>query len=99
MKVVSKLVDLELHIDRIERQGNVLLVHRDPKRSIPTTIHIAPNDIVELLKMMLKSGGLWQFLLLMPWLCFGSKKPGKIESSTDSNTQPPNGHQKWDPWE
>jgi hypothetical protein len=48
---------------------------------------------------MLKSGGLWQFLLLMPWFCFGSKKPGKIESSTDSNTQPPNGHQKWDPWE
>jgi len=83
MKVVSKLVDLELHIDRIERQGNVLLVHSDPKRSIPTTIHIAPSDIVELLKVMLKSGGLWQFLLLMPWLCFGSKKPGKVESSTD----------------
>ena len=99
MKVVSKLVDLELHIDRIERQGNVLLVHSDPKRSIPTTIHIAPSDIVELLKVMLKSGGLWQFLLLMPWLCFGSKKHGKFESSTDSNTQPPTGHQKWDPWE
>ena len=99
MKVVSKLVDLELHIERIERQGNVLLVYSDPKRSMPTTIHIVPSDIVELLKVMLKSGGLWQFLLLMPWLCFGSKKPRKVESSTDSNTQPPTGHQKWDPWE
>lgn len=99
MKVVSKLADLELHIDRIERQGNVLLVHSDPKRSLPTTIYIAPSDILELLKVMLKSGGLWQFLLLMPWLCFESKKPGKVESSTDSNTAPPTGHQKWDPWE
>ena len=99
MKVVSKLVDLELHIGRIERRGNALLVHSDPERSMPTTIHIAPGDVVEILKVMLKSPGLWQFLLLMPWFGFGSEKPGKVESTTDLNPQPPSGPQKWDPWE
>ena len=99
MKVVSKLVDLELYIGRIERRGNALLVHSDPERSMPTTIHIAPSDVVEILKVMLKSPELWQFLLLMPWFGFGSEKPGKVESTTDSNPQPPSGPQKWDPWE
>ena len=99
MKVVSKLVNLELHIGRIERRGKTLLVHSDPERSMPTTIHIAPSDVVEILKVMLKSPGLWQFLLLMPWFGFVSEKPGKVESTTDSNPQPPSGSQKWDPWE
>jgi hypothetical protein len=99
MKVVSKLVNLELHIGRIERRGKVLLVHSDPERSMPTTIHIAPGDVVEILKVMLKSPGLWQFLLLMPWFGFVSEKPGKVESTTDSNPQPSSGPQKWDPWD
>ena len=99
MKVVSKLVDLELHIGHIEPRGNLLLVHSDPKRSMPTTIHIAPKDIFEILKVMLKSRELWKFLLLSPWYFLGSKKRKKIASTKDSQKTFHSGNQKWDPWE
>jgi len=36
---------------------------------------------------------------LMPWFGFVSEKPGKVESTTDSNPHPPSGPQKWDPWD
>ena len=99
MKVVSKLVDLELHIGHIERRGNLLLVHSDPERSMPTTIHIAPKDMFEILKIMLKSRELWKFLLMSPWYFLGSKKRSKIAPTIDSQNKLHSGNQKWDPWE
>jgi len=99
MKVVSKLVDLELHIGHIERRGDLLLVHSDPERSMPTTIYIAPKDIFEILKVMLKSIELWKFFLMSPWYFLGSRKRRKIASTKDSQNKLQSENQKWDPWE
>ena len=99
MKVVSKLVDLELHIGSIEQHGRELRVHSDPQRSMPTTIHIAPSDVLEILKVILRSSGLWTFLLLLPWYCLGPVSPSVTAGKAAGTTPPPTGPEKWDPWD
>ena len=99
MKVVSKLVDLELHIGHIERRGDLLLVHSDPELSMPTKISIAPKDIFEILKVMLKSKELWKFFLMSPWYFLVPRKRRKIASIKDSQNKLQSENQKWDPWE
>ena len=66
MKVVSKLVDLELHIGRIEKKERLLLVHSDPDRSMPATIQIDPYDVLEIAKRMIMSSGFWGFCFRCP---------------------------------
>ena len=99
MKVVSKLVDLELHIGRIEKKERLLLVHSDPDRSMPATIQIDPYDVLEIAKRMIMSSGFWRFLLQMPWFLWGYGKVLQDSKRSSSGPRSLRSDQKWDPWE
>ena len=99
MKVISKLVDLELHIGRIEKKERLLLVHSDPDRSMPATIQIDPYDLLEIAKRMIMSSGFWSFLLQMPWFLWRYGKILQDSKTTGSSLQNSRSNQKWDPWE
>lgn len=99
MKVVSKLVDLELHIGHIEKNGDLLLVYSDPKRSMPTTIHIDAQDVFSIIKVLISSVGFWKFLISIPWLLIGFEKKQRKSSKIGTKTNDPTTDKKWDPWE
>ena len=99
MKVVSKLVDLELHIGRIEKKERLLLVHSDPDRSMPATIQIDPYDVLEIAKRMIMSTGFWRFLLQMPWFLWGYGKVLQNSKTTGSGPGSSRSDKKWDSWE
>ena len=98
MKVVSKLVDLELHIGRIEKKERLLLVHSDPDRSMPATIQIDPYDVLEIAKRMIMSSGFWRFLIQMPWFLCRYGKVLQNSKATGSRPESSRSDQKWDHW-
>ena len=99
MKVVSKLVDLELHISHVEKRGNQLLVYSDSERSIPTTIHIDKNDVISIAKVLIGSLGFWKFLFTIPLMYLGFRKNEGGSMIQEKNKTESETKKEWDPWE
>lgn len=67
MRVVSRLVETEIKIQSVQREGEALVVLSDPSVSLPTKIYLTPEDIVQVLRAML-SPGVVGYLLRLPFL-------------------------------
>ena len=67
MKVVSKLVNLDLKLAKIERHQAGLMVSSDPEQSLATKIYLTPEDMVHILKLLLKNPPTLLYLLSVPF--------------------------------
>lgn len=82
MKVVSRLVELDFEVSRIESSKNGIVILNDPEKSMPTKVHITPEDAMTIAKVVLGSGAAWKFGLTFPFRYLarkygGAKKPQK----------------------
>ena len=68
MKVVSKLVELDFDVSSIQSSKNGLVVLNDPAVSIPTRVHITPEDAMRTACVVFRSGAAWRFMLTFPFV-------------------------------
>jgi hypothetical protein len=75
VKVVSKLVELDFEISKIEaaKNNNGIVILNDPEKSIPTKVHVTPEDAMAIAKVVLKSGVAWRFAFTFPYLYWKRK--------------------------
>lgn len=75
MKVVSKLVDLDFEVHRIEKHKNGIVVLNDPSKSMATKVQITPEDAMTIAKAIFSSGPAFLFVLTFPFrYWFGGNK-------------------------
>ncbi|MDA5193868.1 hypothetical protein [Govanella unica] len=79
MRVVSKLVELEFHVDRIQSAKNGIVILNDPTKSMATKVFIDPTDAMAIAKVVLSSGAAWRFMLTFSFSYLRNKyrKPQK----------------------
>lgn len=78
MKVVSKLVDLDFEVHRIEKHKNGIVVLNDPAKSMATKVLITPADAMTIAKAIFTSGPAFLFVLTFPFRhWFGGKGTDK----------------------
>ena len=68
MKVVSKLVELDFDVHRIESSKNGIVVMNDPTVSMGTKVYITPADAMTIAGALLRSGAAWRFMLTFPFM-------------------------------
>lgn len=68
MKVVSKLVELDFEVSRIEQGKRGIVILNDPEKSMPTKVYITPEDAMTIARVVLGSGAAWKFMLTFPFL-------------------------------
>lgn len=77
MKVVSKLVDLDFEVHRIEKYKNGgIVVLNDPAKSMATKVHISPEDAMTIAKAIFSSGAALKFVLTFPFQYWFGKNKG-----------------------
>jgi len=80
VKVVSKLVELDFEVHRIEKTKQGIVVLNDPARSMATKVHITPEDAMTIAKAIFSSGAALRFVLGFPFVYWYRKfkgQPGK----------------------
>ena len=81
MKVVSKLVDLDFEVHRIEKYKNGIVVLNDPSKTMATKVQITPADAMTIAKAIFSSGPALLFVLTFPFRhWFGGKKEANKNS-------------------
>jgi len=70
MRVISKLAQLDFKFGRISRQQNLLVIESDPDSKMPSTVYVSPQDVVEVLKRMLRNPGSLLFLIGLPFFLY-----------------------------
>jgi len=83
MKVVSKLVELDFEVNRIESYKNGIVVLNDPTKSMGTKVHITPDDAWTIAKAVLSSGAAWRFMLTFPFVHMHGKLTRKNSKQRD----------------
>ena len=68
MKVVSKLVELDFNVHRIESSKTGIVVMNDPTVAMGTKVYITPADAMTIAGALLKSGAAWRFMLTFPFM-------------------------------
>ncbi len=68
MKVVSKLVELDFDVHRIESSKTGIVVMNDPAVAMGTKVYITPGDAMTIAGALLKSGAAWRFMLTFPFM-------------------------------
>jgi hypothetical protein len=68
VKVVSKLVELDFEVHRIESSKNGIVVMNDPAVSMGTKVYITPADAMTIAGALLRSGAAWRFMLTFPFV-------------------------------
>ena len=85
MRVTSQLVDVDLEIGQIRREGSVLIVRSADGIGIPTQVDVHPRDAVQIMKAVLRSPGALSFILLLPVLFWRTRKQPRPSSSDMNN--------------
>jgi len=67
VKVVSKLVELDFNVHRIESSRTGIVVMNDPTLSMATKVYITPGDAMTIAGALLRSGAAWRFMLTFPF--------------------------------
>jgi hypothetical protein len=67
LKVVSKLVELDFNVHRIESSKTGIVVMNDPAVAMGTKVYITPADAMGIAGAMLRSGAAWKFMLTFPF--------------------------------
>jgi hypothetical protein len=66
MKVVSALATVDFRVGAIARDGNALLVSSKTGEGIPTQVYVRPQDALEMLAAVCRSGSALRFIVLFP---------------------------------
>lgn len=77
MKVVSKLVELDFEVHRIEKTKHGIVVLNDPTKSMATKVHITPADAMTIARAILGSGAAFRFVLSFPFVYWYGKFKGE----------------------
>jgi len=77
VKVVSKLVELDFEVKRIEKTKHGIVVLNDPAKSMATKVHITPKDAMTIAKAILSSGVAFRFVLSFPFVYWFGKLKGQ----------------------
>ena len=67
MKVISKLVELDFEISRIEKAPNGIVILNDPGKAMATKVHVSVEDAVAIAKVVLTSPAALLFILTFPF--------------------------------
>ncbi len=68
MKVVSKLVELDFEVNKIQSSKDGIVILNDPEKAMATKVHITPEDAMTIARVVLGSGAAWRFVLTFPFL-------------------------------
>lgn len=78
MKVVSKLVELEFEISRIEKTSNGIVILNDSSKAMATKVHVSVEDAISIAKVILTSPAALLFTFTFPFTYllrkFGARK-------------------------
>ena len=88
MKVVSALATVDFRVGAIVRDGNALLVSSKVGEGIPTQVYVRPQDALELLKAVCRSGSGLRFIVLFPLYWWRARREPVVEPHRAAN----------DPW-
>jgi hypothetical protein len=88
VKVVSALATVDFRVGTVVRDGNALLVSSKTGEGIPTQVYVRPQDALELLKAVCRSGSGLGFILLFPLYWWRGRREPKIAPHHAAN----------DPW-
>lgn len=67
MKVVSKLVELDFEISRIEKAPDGIVILNDPGKAMATKVHVSVEDAVSIAKVVLTSPAALWFMISFPF--------------------------------
>jgi len=66
MKVVSALAAVDFQVGSVTRERNALVISSRPGEGIPTQVYVRPQDVLELLKALVRSRRGLGFACLFP---------------------------------
>jgi hypothetical protein len=79
MRVVSRLVNMDFQIGRMERKDDQILITSHPSQPMKTKVYMDPEDAVDLIKSAL-NWSVISFALSLPFLYAKSKRENKNEA-------------------
>lgn len=82
MKVVSKLANVDFQIGRVRREGNGIVIFSDPEKSMPSKVHVMPDDVLRMLRAMFASPSSLLFILLFPYYYLRARRPAEGNKKT-----------------
>lgn len=77
MRVRSKLADVEFRFGHVERKGNELIIYSHPDQALKSRVHIAPEDVISAMKMLLLSRVAWVYALGFPYFYMSARREGQ----------------------
>ena len=78
MKVVTKLVKMDLKVGSIRRDGDLIVISSDPTQSMPAEVYMNPQDVASMIKASINFSVI-SYMLLFPFLyikCLRANKRG-----------------------
>lgn len=76
MKVVSKLVELDFEISKIEKTPSGIVILNDPGKAMATKVHVSVEDAVSIAKVVLTSPVALLFMATFPFTFLRRKLGG-----------------------
>jgi len=78
MKVVTKLVKMDLKVGSIRRDGDLIVISSDPAQSMPAEVYMTPQDVASMIKASINFSVI-SYMLLFPFLYIKCLKTNKKE--------------------
>ena len=67
MRVITRLVKMELEVGSIRRDGDLIVISSDPTQSMPAEVYMTPKDVAGMIKASLNLSVI-SYVLLFPFL-------------------------------
>jgi len=76
MKVVTKLVKMDLKVGSIRRDGGLIVISSDPTQSMPAEVYMTPQDVAGMIKASINFSVI-SYVFLFPFLYIKCLRTGK----------------------
>jgi len=76
MKVVTKLVKMDLKVGSIRRDGDLIVISSDPTQSMPAEVYMTPQDVAGMIKASINLSVI-SYVFLFPFLYIKCLRTGK----------------------
>lgn len=73
MKVNSPLANMEMYVGFVVKDGVQLVIHSRDDSSMQAQVYIAPEDVWDFLKALLRRPSILLYVLIMPFLGTGKR--------------------------
>ncbi len=77
MRIISKLAQIDFHLGKVGREGNLLVIESHQDSKMPSRVYVSPQDVIELMKCFFVSSRAIIFIIGMPYFLYRWKKHGK----------------------